>query len=127
MGALKSIATLLVGTTLGACASTPAEPPRDLVQTYEIMPSLQAQGCRLVLTNERLGKYWKANTDPNCPSLAVRTIDSWAPATPGAGVRLYHGREELGDFSPVQDGSGVYLRGGLSDGAVYDLRGTAWR
>ena len=127
MRGVKSIAALVIAAALTACATTPAEPPSDLVQTYEIMPSGREHGCTLVLTKEPVGRLWKATTDANCPQLAVRSIDSWNFETPGTGVKLYHGREELGDFAPVQDATGAYLRGGLSDGAVYDLRGTRWR
>jgi hypothetical protein len=127
MGQAREIAALCMGIALAACATTPAEPPSDLVQTYEIMPSGREHGCALTLTKEPVGRLWKAVTDPNCPQLAVRNVDSWQFVTPGLGVKLFHGRQELGDFSPVQDASGVYLRGGLSDGSLYDLLGTRWR
>ena len=55
---------------------------------------------------------------------ALRLVSRWEPAG-GASLHLLGGRplHELSDFSPVQDGSGVYLRGGFAgDRKVYELR-----
>jgi hypothetical protein len=54
----------------------------------------------------------------------LRLVARWAP-TGGASIRLLGGTplRELSDFSPVQDGSGVYLRGGFAGAAgVFELR-----
>ena len=54
----------------------------------------------------------------------LRSVSRWEP-TGGGSVRLLGGKRlrELSDFSPVQDGSGVYLRGGFEGEAnVYELR-----
>lgn len=54
----------------------------------------------------------------------LRNVLRWEP-TGGGSVRLLGGKHlhELSDFSPVQDGSGVYMRGGFEGAArVYQLR-----
>jgi hypothetical protein len=63
---------------------------------------------------------------PGClkafPSLGA--VTHWAP-TGGASIALLGGDplSELADFSPVQDGTGVYLRGGIAgDKRIYELR-----
>lgn len=56
------------------------------------------------------------------PSLG--RVSNWEP-TGGGSIRLLGGTplRELADFSPVQDGSGVYLRGGFAgDSTIYELR-----
>src|SRR5689334_22662560 len=55
---------------------------------------------------------------------SLRGITHWSP-TGGASLALFGGKplQEIADFSPVQDGTGVYLRGGFAgDARVYELR-----
>jgi hypothetical protein len=55
---------------------------------------------------------------------SLRGVTHWAP-TGGASVALFGGDRlhEIADFSPVQDGTGVYLRGGFAgDARLYELR-----
>lgn len=55
---------------------------------------------------------------------ALRAVTQWE-LIPAAGVRLLGGDPlaTIGEFSPVQDGTGVYIRGGAgSDGKVYEMR-----
>jgi hypothetical protein len=55
---------------------------------------------------------------------ALSRVTRWEP-TGGGSIRLLGGKpyQELSDFSPVQDATGVYLRGGFKgDKAIYELR-----
>lgn len=55
---------------------------------------------------------------------ALRAVRQWA-WTGGGSIAFFGGdpARELSDFSPVQDGTGVYLRGGFEgDAGVYELR-----
>lgn len=54
----------------------------------------------------------------------LRAVRQWA-WTGGGSIAFFGGdpTRELSDFSPVQDGTGVYLRGGFEgDAGVYELR-----
>ena len=55
---------------------------------------------------------------------SLRAVRQWA-WTGGGSISFFGGDpiRQLSDFSPVQDGTGVYLRGGFEDDAgVYELR-----
>ena len=55
---------------------------------------------------------------------ALSQVTRWEP-TGGGSIKLLGGKpyQELSDFSPVQDATGVYLRGGFEgDKAIYELR-----
>lgn len=53
----------------------------------------------------------------------LHEVAQWAPRGPGSLALFDRNHKELGDFSPVQDGTGVYLRGGVSD-QLFEMRQT---
>jgi hypothetical protein len=62
-------------------------------------------------------------TPPTCFEKypALRGFTAWAPTGAGS-VALFAGAQRA-DFSPVQAGAGVYLRGGFSgDPKLYEMR-----
>ena len=90
-------------------------PPRGCVVTLK-GPSAQ--------TKRRAGMPVAINARCRHRYPILRSVSRWEP-TGGGSVRLLGDKplRELSDFSPVQDGSGVYLRGGFEGEAkVYELR-----
>lgn len=64
-----------------------------------------------------------ASVDQACVKTfpALKTLAAWK-VTGGASIELLDARGGvIGDFSPVQDATGVYLRGGAG-GRIYELR-----
>ena len=94
-----------------------------LATTYTFGVAEAPQGrCTVTLnaaptTSVTIGKH--------CRDFAVlRDVTRWEP-TGGASISLLGGTplRELSNLSPVQDGTGVYLRGGFAgDKNVYELR-----
>lgn len=87
-------------------------------------------GCHVTLKREPLLQSNVEALRPVDVAAACRAFSSlhgvthWA-ATGGASVALFGGDPltEASDFSPVQDATGVYLRGGFAgDTRIYELR-----
>lgn len=93
-----------------------------LARSYSFgVAETQLGGCAVTL---------KANSavelGANCRARfpVLRDVTSWTP-TGGASIALFGGTplREIADFAPVQDGTGVYLRGGFEgDRNLYELR-----
>jgi hypothetical protein len=88
------------------------------------------QGCIVTLsrgpalTKPRLGFAVTINAACRRHYPSLKAVARWEP-TGGGSLRLLGGSplHELSDFSPVQDASGVYLRGGFDgERTVYQLR-----
>jgi hypothetical protein len=86
------------------------------------------QGCRITLqaapVRSRDTRPVHLNSACRERFPVLRAVTRWRP-TGGASVALFGGEplHEIADFSPVQDGSGVYLRGGFEgDTNIYELR-----
>lgn len=85
-------------------------------------------GCVVVLrakplrAKERVGFPVAINGECRKHFPWLRKVSRWEP-TGGGSLRLLGGARfrELADFSPVQDGTGVYLHGGFA-GHLYELR-----
>jgi hypothetical protein len=131
---------LMLLTVIVCCGAANAAPPDDavegaavttLAQTYTFGVAEMAPGsCLVTLTkapvrevDERTARPVKLNAA--CGKFAsLAGVTHWVP-TGGASVALFGGDplREIADFSPVQDGSGVYLRGGFAgDARIYELR-----
>ena len=88
-------------------------------------------GCRVTLEATPMGRAAGHTTrsvsfSSACVEnfAALRAVRQWA-WTGGGSIAFFGGdpSRELSDFSPVQDGTGVYLRGGFEgDAGVYELR-----
>jgi hypothetical protein len=108
------------------------EPPIDLLAgSYRFGEiNTRGEGCLVVLkrspvsNSERELRPIEIASACRAKVAALGNVTHWA-AIGGASIALYGGDplRELSDFSPVQDGTGVYLRGGFSgDAKVYELR-----
>jgi hypothetical protein len=121
------IAIAWIAMTCAAVAAM-AEPVEQatvdlLATTYAFGVAGSPQGrCTVTLnaapaTSVTLGKH--------CRDFPVlREVTHWEP-TGGASIRLLGGTplRELSNLSPVQDATGVYLRGGFAgDNNLYELR-----
>ncbi len=111
-------ALALLATTLPAYATPQDAPGPDLLDALSGHYSFgfaekKPQGC-IVTLEASAGQAVRMGE--RCKRYAVlHDITRWEP-TGGASIRLMGGRplHEIADFSPVQNGSGVYLRGGFS-------------
>ncbi len=56
---------------------------------------------------------------------ALGKLARWTPTAGGSLSLLDAEDKSIGDFSPVQDGTGVYIRGGVG-GKLFDLRTPNW-
>lgn len=56
---------------------------------------------------------------------ALSKLARWTPTAGGSLSLLDADDKSIGDFSPVQDGTGVYIRGGVG-GKLFDLRTPDW-
>jgi hypothetical protein len=102
-----------------------------LAQSYTFGVVENAPGsCRVTLAStpvrHALGRATRPVTlNSACQKFAsLRGVARWSP-TSGASIALFGGAplHEIADFSPVQDATGVYLRGGFAgDAHIYELR-----
>jgi hypothetical protein len=110
-----------------AAFAAPAEPVSQatvdlLATTYTFAVAETPPGrCTVTLdaapTTVTIGQHCRAFT-------VLRDVTRWKP-TGGASISLLGGAplRELSNLSPVQDATGVYLRGGFAgDKRVYELR-----
>jgi hypothetical protein len=88
-------------------------------------------GCRVTLEATPVGRAAGHTTrsvsfSSSCRErfAVLRAVRQWAWIS-GGSIAFFGGEpfRELSDFSPVQDGTGVYLRGGFErDTGIYELR-----
>jgi len=117
-----------------SAATEPPEPSAFDAATVDVLATTYAfdatgarpSGCTVSLAAspvERAGRPVTigAGCRERYPALAA--VTHWKP-TGGASISLLGERSQvLSDLSPVQDGSGVYLRGGFEgDQTVYEMR-----
>ncbi len=148
MQLLLSFALALVGVAAVPAADAAAPPPAPLEAVQLSAPEYRAaveslagaytfavaegagRGCvvRLlrapVQTKRRAGLPVAIDAGCRRRFPVLRAVVRWQP-TGGGSLRLLGGApfRELSDFSPVQDGSGVYVRGGFAGAPqVYELR-----
>ena len=132
--------SLILATLCGGVLGAAAEPLRPsgpvdaatvevLAMTYTFGPvEVPLVGCVVTLkatphrTAGRFGYPVAINAACREHFSWLRTVSRWEP-TGGGSLRLLGGApfRELADFSPVQDGTGVYLHGGFA-GHLYELR-----
>jgi len=118
------IAIAWIAMTVAAMAEPIDQATVDLLATtYSFNVAEAPQGrCTVTLnaapaTSVTIGKHCRAFT-------VLRDVTHWEP-TGGGSIRLLGGTppRERANLSPVQDGTGVYLRGGFAgDKNVYELR-----
>jgi len=135
-------ASALFVALIGLSACTPSEHPQPS-STEQVAVGLLAGaytfgvaegslvGCRVTLAATPVGRLAGQTTRSVSFSSAcvekftsLRAVRQWA-WTGGGSISFFGGDpiRQLSDFSPVQDGTGVYLRGGFEDDAgVYELR-----
>src|SRR6185369_12382349 len=102
---------------------------QSLATTYSFgVAETASAGCvvRLKAVRGKVRRGFPLSINARCRQRfpILRTVSRWEP-TGGGSLRLLGGSpfHELSDFAPVQDGSGVYLRGGFAgDRHVYELR-----
>ncbi|MBI1360705.1 MAG: hypothetical protein GC155_10560 [Alphaproteobacteria bacterium] len=120
-------ALVLLAAAVAAPAAPQEAPGPDLLDALSGRYSFglaekKPEGC--IVTLEASGDQ-AVRMGGRCKRYAVlHEITRWEP-TGGGGIRLMGGKplREISDFSPVQDGSGVYLRGGFADDSqIYELR-----
>jgi hypothetical protein len=131
----------LVAALVGLSACLPIEHPEpssseqaavgSLVGTYTFgVAEASLVGCRVTLEATPVGHAAGHTTrsvsfGSACENFAsLRAVRQWA-WTGGGSISFFGGdpTRELSDFSPVQDVTGVYLRGGFEgDAGVYELR-----
>ncbi len=135
-------ASALFVALLGLSACLPIEHPQpssteqaavgSLVGTYTFGVAEDSRvSCRVTLEATPVGHLAGQTTRSVSFSSAcgenfasLRAVRQWA-WTGGGSISFFGGdpTRELSDFSPVQDGTGVYLRGGFEDETgVYELR-----
>jgi hypothetical protein len=118
------VLTALAAATFAAMAEPVSQATVDLLATtYTFAVAETPPGrCTVTLnaaptTNVTIGKHCSTFT-------VLRDVTRWE-ATGGGSIRLLGGTplRALSDLSPVQDATGVYLRGGFAgDKTVYELR-----
>jgi hypothetical protein len=116
--------TGLFAVTLGAAAESVDRATVDALATTYTFGVAEAPtvGCIVELKAERRVVVINDRCRERFPQLGA--VSNWQP-TGGASIALFGGTplRELSNFSPAQDGTGVYLRGGFAgDPAVYELR-----
>jgi len=120
-----------------AAATAPAEAVDQaavdaFAQTYTFgVPGGVPNECRVTLaatpilrTPEHVTRPVQINAACRQNFRSLSAVTRWSP-TGGASIALFGGEpvRELADFSPAQDGTGVYLRGGFQgDANIYELR-----
>jgi hypothetical protein len=103
-----------------------------LAGIYEFTPVGEAEPTCLIrldaddqgIADEPVRLAW---TTPRCwePFPALRKLERWAPVAAGSLKLIDDAGNTIGEFSPVQDGTGVYLRGGAG-GAVFQMKQPTW-
>jgi hypothetical protein len=137
---IRAIALLAAGLLFSACS--PIEHSRrsaieqaavgSIVGAYTFgVAEASLVGCGVTLEATPVGRAAGHTTRSVAFSSAcgdhfatLRAVRQWA-WTGGGSIAFFGGdpTRELSDFSPVQDGTGVYLRGGFEgDVRVYELR-----
>jgi hypothetical protein len=135
-------ASALFAALVGLSACFPIEHPQpssteqaavgSLVGTYTFgVAEASLVGCRVTLEATPVGQVAGQTTRSVSFSSAcgenfasLRAVRQWT-WTGGGSISFFGGdpTRELSDFSPVQDGTGVYLRGGFEGHTgVYELR-----
>jgi hypothetical protein len=135
-------ASALFAALVGLSACVPIEPPQpssveqlavgSFVGAYTLgVAEASLVGCRVTFEATPVGHVAGHTTRSVSFSSAcgenfasLRAVRQWA-WTGGGSIAFFGGdpTRELSDFSPVQDATGVYLRGGFEgDSGVYELR-----
>ncbi|HVY90814.1 MAG TPA: hypothetical protein VG942_18245 [Hyphomonadaceae bacterium] len=126
----SAVASAALALACAACSPTPSPTPTAkaddahaaaqaaLGVTYEVkLTGGPTAPCQLKLDPATL-----ATTTPACQAQypLIQHVTKWKATEGGSLSLLAANGTSLADFSPVQDGTGVYLRGG-ADGAIYEL------
>jgi hypothetical protein len=132
MTRISFLLAAVIGLSGAAMADVEQATVDALAGTYVFGASeMPGEGCRVTLKREPVLRKAQHVLRPALfNSACAKTFSSlhgvthWA-ATGGASIALFGGDPltETADFSPVQDATGVYLRGGFEgDSKIYELR-----